>query len=294
MLDETKFKMILSQLDENRREVASMLPQPKPAPKPASAPEAKRAAVPARRVPLPQVQGKVRGAVNALSMSLAMLALAGSPQERAMYVPGWNRCSRGEDEAFRFVAAAFPDAEVSTYAWDGNCMWLKARKNADAAAGRLADELAALPEEERERLTLVGHSLGGRIVVRALARLGRRGLKVRRALVMAAALPSDDADIADFAAAAAEPVEIVCNDRDAMLQLGYRPFGGEGSAALGAVGAAAPLANCHVSFVAPETVKSAPVAVHWAKIGWLRIVAAHYAPFYLEHIKLMDSEAAAQ
>ena len=56
MLDETKFKMILSQLDENRREVASMLPQPKPAPKPASATEAKRAAVPARRVPLPQVQ----------------------------------------------------------------------------------------------------------------------------------------------------------------------------------------------------------------------------------------------
>ena len=223
--------------------------------------------------------------MTALTLSLSMLALACSPQDRVLYVPGWHRCARGEDEALRFVATAFPDAEVSAYDWDGNCAWRKARGNADAAAERLAHELVALSPEERERLTLVGHSLGGRVVVRALARLGRRGMKVQRAVVMAAAIPCDDADIADFAAATVEQVEIVCNERDTMLKFGYRPFGGEKAAALGAVGVAAPLANCRVSFVSPETVASAPVAGLWAKVGFFRSLAEHYAPFYLEHVR---------
>ena len=228
--------------------------------------------------------------MNALSLSFAMLALAGSPQERVMYVPGWHRCARGEDEALRFVVAAFPGAAVSAYEWEGNCAWQKARANADASAIHLADRLAVLPAEERERTTLVGHSLGGRIVVRALARLGRRGMKVRRAVVMAAAMPSDDADIADFTAATIEPAEIVCNAKDTMLRWGYRPFGGERSAALGAVGVTAPFANCHVSFVKPETVASALVAGPWAKVSWFRSIAAHYAPFYLEHVKRLSNE----
>lgn len=230
----------------------------------------------------------------ALSISLTLLSLAGLPQERVVYVPGWHRCARGEDEALRFVATAFPEAEVSAYEWDGNCAWRKARGNADAAAERLADELIALSPVERGRLTLVGHSLGGRVVVRALARLGRHGMKVQRAVVMAAAIPADDADIVDFASATAEPVEIVCNEGDTMLKFGYRPFGGEKSAALGAVGVAAPFANCRVSFVSPETVASAPVAGLWAKVGLFRSLAAHYAPFYLEHFKQLSDKRRVQ
>ena len=232
--------------------------------------------------------------MNGLFLSPLILALAVLPQDRILYVPGWHRCACGEDEALRFVATAFPEAEVSAYEWDGNCAWRKARGNADAAAERLADELIALPAEERERLTLVGHSLGGRIVVRALARLGRRGMKVHSADVMAAAIPCDDADIADFAAATVEPVEIVCNEWDTMLKFGYRPFGGEKTAALGAVGVAAPFANCRVSFVSPETVASAPVAGLWAKVGLFRSLAAHYAPFYLEHFKQLSDERRCQ
>ena len=202
-----------------------------------------------------------------------------------MYVPGWHRCGCGEDEAFRSLQAAFSDAMVEVRDWAGNASWRTARENADREAELLAAELAALPAEERDSLVVVGHSLGGRIVVRALSRLNDRGCKVKQAVVLAAALPCDDESIGGFAAASCAPAVIVCNPRDPMLKYGYRPFGGERAQALGTAGPAAPIANCQVVTVDPAAVKEAPLDALWAKIGWFRTVAAHYAPFYLERLR---------
>ena len=107
-----------------------------------------------------------------LACILALTSVASfACPERVVYVPGWHRCHRGADEAFRAVQTAFPGAAVTTYDWDGNCRWKKARTNADAEAAKLADELMSMPEDTLSQLTLVGHSLGARIVVRALAKL---------------------------------------------------------------------------------------------------------------------------
>ena len=213
------------------------------------------------------------------------VVLSGMPQERVLYVPGWHRCGRGEDEAFRSVQAAFPDALVEVRDWAGNASWRTARENADREAELLAAELAALPEEERDGLVVVGHSLGGRIVVRALSRVNDRGCKVKQAVVLAAALPCDDESIGGFAAASRAPAVIVRNPWDPMLKYCYRTFGGEGAHALGATGPAAPIANCQVVTVDPATVRETPLDALWAKIGWFRTVAVHYAPFYLERLR---------
>ena len=213
------------------------------------------------------------------------VVLSGMPQERVLYVPGWHRCGRGEDEAFRSVQAAFPDALVEVRDWAGNASWRTARENADREAELLAAELSALPEEERDGLVVVGHSLGGRIVVRALSRLNDRGCKVKQAVVLAAALPCDDESIGGFAAASRAPAVIVRNPWDPMLKYCYRTFGGEGAHALGATGPAAPIANCQVVTVDPATVRETPLDALWAKIGWFRTVAVHYAPFYLERLR---------
>ena len=202
-----------------------------------------------------------------------------------MYVPGWHRCQRGADEAFRAVQKAFPEAEVSVRNWDGNCRWKKARTNADAEAARLAVELMSMPEDSLSQLTLVGHSLGARIVVKALAKLAVEGKKVKTAVILAAAMPSNDPDVMNFTAATIEPATIVCNSKDTMLKYGYRPFGGEKAQALGLNGPSAKPDNCRVMLVSPETTLSTPLTALWAKIGWFRMIAAHYAPFYLEQLK---------
>lgn len=202
-----------------------------------------------------------------------------------LYIPGWHRCGRGEDEALQSVRAAFANETVAVRNWDGNGRWKKAKANADEEAKRLYAELAALPDDERKRLTLVGHSLGARIAVRALARLGDDGKKVRRAVVMAAAIPRDDADVSTFATACTDGALIVCNPKDTMLRWGYRPFGGEHAVALGLTGPSEPPQNSIVSFVAPTIPRETPLRAAWAKVGLFRSLAAHYAPFYLEQVK---------
>ena len=212
-------------------------------------------------------------------------ALNGMCAERVMYVPGWHRCHRGADEAFRAVQTAFPLAAVSTYDWDGNRRWKKAKANADAAATKLAAELMAMPEDNLSQLTLVGHSLGARIVVRALAKLVAEGKKVKTAVILAAAMPSNDPDALNFTAATIEQATIVCNPKDTMLKYGYRPFGGEKAQALGLNGPAVKPVNCRVITVLPETTRQTPLAAFWAKINLFRTIAAHYAPFYLEQLR---------
>ena len=64
-----------------------------------------------------------------------------------LYIPGWHRCGRGEDEALQSVRAAFANETVAVRNWDGNGRWKKAKANADEEAKRLYAELAALPDD---------------------------------------------------------------------------------------------------------------------------------------------------
>ena len=220
-----------------------------------------------------------------IMVAMMSFALVGMPQERVIYVPGWHRCHRGADEAFCAVQTTFPGTVVSTYDWDGNCRWKNARTNADAAAAKLAGELMSMPDEKLSQLTLVGHSLGARIIVRALAKLAVEGKKIKTAVILAAAMPSNDPDALNFTAATIEQATIVCNPKDTMLKYGYHPFGGEKAQALGLNGPAMKPANCRVITVLPETTRQTPLTALWAKFNLFRTIAAHYAPFYLEQLK---------
>lgn len=220
-----------------------------------------------------------------IMVAVMSFVLVGTPQERVIYVPGWHRCHRGADEAFCAVQTTFPGTIVSTYDWDGNCRWKNARTNADAAAAKLAGELMSMSDDKLSQLTLVGHSLGARIIVRALAKLAVEGKKIKTAVILAAAMPSNDPDAQNFTAATIEQATIVCNPKDTMLKYGYHPFGGEKAQALGLNGPAMKPANCRVITVLPETTRQTPLTALWAKIDWFRMIAAHYAPFYLEQLK---------
>ena len=104
------------------------------------------------------------------------------------FIPGWLRSEAPSEDVMESVANAFPASRVEFKAWDGdNVVWPLSVDSADKESWRFAFEIAMMPQDERESLTLVGHSLGGRIVARVLARLSENGMKVRQAVLMGAA-----------------------------------------------------------------------------------------------------------
>ena len=134
----------------------------------------------------------------------------------------------------------FPNAETVTLkAWASPKLpsyqmgkaWGISLAEAEKYVSQLATEIEQLPEIQRRRLVLVGHSLGGRIAVKALAACDEKGITIRQLILAGAAINNDDPLIAQAIHASTEKVLNLINPIDALLAL-YQ-VAGEQHAALG-------------------------------------------------------------
>ena len=202
------------------------------------------------------------------------------------YVPGWMRTDALRPELATCISNVFPEAKIAFKGWDGDrLVWPHAVDSADKTAWRLAFEAAMLPKDERENLVIVGHSLGARITVRVLARLGEHGLKVREGLLLAAAIPNDDPDLVRMGAGSALPVVSVRNPQDVTLRYVYRLAGGEAAVAFGAKGAVCSLENFDERTVPEGFTKEVEIDKAWGKVQFLKDIANHHDIFYFEYLK---------
>jgi len=211
------------------------------------------------------------------------------------YVPGWMRAEEPQEGVMPALTNAFPDAKIEFKAWDGDrTVWPMAVESADKESWRLAFELATMPADEREDLVIVGHSLGGRIAARVLARLAEKNLHVRQAMLLAAAIPYSDADLAKMGGASRLPVMALCNPDDVTLRYVYALFGGEDAAAFGANGTLRPIANV-VEYVTPSNItERVEVDRSWAKAQVLKDICNHHALFYIDYLRgLLKGDAPA-
>ena len=201
------------------------------------------------------------------------------------FIPGWLRTAEPHEGILECVSNAFPEASVEFKAWDGdNLVWPLSVDSADKEAWRFAFEIAMMPPEARTNLTLVGHSLGGRITARVLARLAENGLKVKQAILMGAAIPANDPDLVKMGLATELPVLAVCNPKDHVLRYVYATVGGEGAVAFGANGTPTPCANV-VECVTPTNITSeVDIGGIWAK-KVIKDIANHHEKFYLEYAR---------
>lgn len=202
------------------------------------------------------------------------------------YIPGWMRAKEPERGVIPALTEAFNNSTVEFKTWDGNStMWPSAVEAADREAWRFAFELATMPKEEREELTIVGHSLGGRILVRVLAILARRGLRIRQGILLAAAIPYEDEDLAKIGAGSKLPVVAICNPDDVTLRYIYAIAGGEKSAAFGANGTLRSIDNVIERVVPKDITSQVEIERRWAKTQVLKDIANHHALFYIAYLK---------
>ena len=201
------------------------------------------------------------------------------------FIPGWLRTAEPHEGIMECVSNAFPEASVEFKAWDGdNLVWPLSVDSADKESWRFAFEVAMMPPEVRTNLTLVGHSLGGRITARVLARLAENGLKVKQAILMGAAIPATDPDLVKMGLATELPVLAVCNPKDHVLRYVYATVGGEGAVAFGANGTPTPCTNV-VECVTPTNITSeVDIGGIWAK-KVIKDIANHHEKFYLEYAR---------
>ena len=199
------------------------------------------------------------------------------------FIPGWLRTAEPHEGILECVSNAFPEASVEFKAWDGdNLVWPLSVDSADKESWRFAFEIAMMPPEAN--LTLVGHSLGGRITARVLARLAENGLKVKQAILMGAAIPATDPDLVKMGLATGLPVLAVCNPKDHVLRYVYATVGGEGAVAFGANGTPTPCTNV-VECVTPTNITSeVDIGGIWAK-KVIKDIANHHEKFYLEYAR---------
>ena len=226
----------------------------------------------------------------ALLWAAVLLALSSAAKPEVWYVPGWLRCGGADPIAWSALTNAFPAAKAVYVDWDGNHGWGRSVTNADAAVEILAARLAALPEPARTDLTLVGHSLGGRIVVKTLARLAERDLKVGRGVALAAALPADDPALETAGRGSLKPFVLMNNPKDGTLKYAYRVARGVHGPALGLVGPVAPHENVQAVSVPAEITRETEVAAAWGKVALFKKLAAHHAVFYLSELKRRKEE----
>ncbi len=203
-----------------------------------------------------------------------------------LYVPGWMRTQHPQAGVLESLSNTFASASVEFMRWDGdNVVWPMALDAADRESWRLAFEVATMPPEARAGLTVVGHSLGARMTVRMLARLAEKGLKVRQAFLLAAAIPYDDPDLAKMGLASELPIVAVCNPDDVTLRYVYGLAGGEGRAAFGANGTVSPVPNVK-EYVTPTNItRQVAIDRSWAKHQVLKDIANHHVAFYLEYMR---------
>ncbi len=208
------------------------------------------------------------------------------------FIPGWLKTGKPSAEVMDSIANAFPEATVEFRSWDGdNIVWPISVDSADKESWRFAFKIATMPPEERRNLTLVGHSLGGRIAVRTLARLSECNLKVRQAILLGAAIPSNDPDLAKMGRGSELPVLAVCNPNDVTLRYIYATAGGDGGVAFGANGTVLPCENV-VECVTPTNItKEVNIGAMWARIEALKSIANHHERFYIEYARrILDGE----
>ena len=203
--------------------------------------------------------------------------------KEVIYVPGWLRSETDHTDNMRSLEQLFPQSSIEIRRWDSDRLSFGAcRDNADREGLALAEHLKQLSEERRRNTVLVGHSLGARVVLRAMAKLAGDGMSIHRGVVLAAAIPWNDPGKA--AAASKEKLICVCCQRDFTLKYLYGAGGENGSQALGINGcgeSAEGITTLFMPAFVPEVVVPDATAMNFAA---MRRICVHLAKFYLEYL----------
>lgn len=164
-----------------------------------------------------------------------LLFAAFSASGDVWFVPGWRTGFDGRAGCVKILKDTFPGRKIVVKSWDSRQPWPVANRNSAVFTETLFAELSAMPEAERRELILIGHSIGGRIVLTLLNRLAEQGKKIHSAALLATVVPCDSPLIPKALDAVRFEICDISNPGDLILKYLY-PLDGDHAAPLGYAG----------------------------------------------------------
>lgn len=159
----------------------------------------------------------ISGYRAAITAVLLLLTLRSAAAVQVILVPGWYSEWVHYARHRELLNRTFPAAEVEVFKWNSNRLWKNAKISASECAAVLAQKLKDSPE--RENTVLIGHSLGGRIVMECAVMLAAQQLKVKQIILIGCAGVPDAGKVAAVQKISRDAViNIFCLD-DNMLKL---------------------------------------------------------------------------
>lgn len=153
-----------------------------------------------------------------------------------IYVPGYlsQGTVEGQFKQLDAIGGIFNSAIIEPFSWRSGIFWSTAVENTEKASQDLYDKIRVLSDDQRSHLALIGHSLGGRVVVNTMAKLNKENLKIRQAFLLASAINNNDNNIQACVKTSVKPVVSIYCKNDVALNFFY--YHAEGRSALGCTG----------------------------------------------------------
>ena len=160
-------------------------------------------------------------------------------------------------------------------------------ERADSFARELIDEIKGMSPQDRENLTIVGHSLGGRIATRIAAELRRLDVPINSICILGAALPCIDEDsrLALESGTTCKNMTVIhiYNPRDKVLKGLFQHFSKEGGEPMGCHKYDENSNPIHQFEVTWNNIQDANIDLsNW---DFIKGIADHTYPFYMIRLK---------
>lgn len=154
----------------------------------------------------------------------------------AYFLCGWKNCDKSYHSELQTLKNTlnklYPDVifTVEQYSWrcgdeiadnaslnEMKTAYLQADRHTTEDAYGLAQAILNLPEAERNNTVLFGHSLGAKVVLKAMALLSNKNVHIRRAVLFGAAISVSDGDIDSALKISYDPVISLIHPQDGAL-----------------------------------------------------------------------------
>ena len=141
-----------------------------------------------------------------------------------VFIPGWNTEKISAERYYETeLAKVYPGERLIVLKWKADVNWSEAVKNAETFSPEVVKYIAGKTAPEQAELTLIGHSLGGRIVIKVAAELAKNKIPVKRIILLGAAVDCD-VDLSPVVSASNAPVINIFSENDAVLKHLYPKF----------------------------------------------------------------------